>query len=80
MPMLTVRNLDPEVHAKLRERAALHGRSMEAEARAVLAASVLGDAEPVNLAAAIRTHFAGTHVEPELPDRTARPRPIDVAP
>ncbi|RNE64238.1 FitA-like ribbon-helix-helix domain-containing protein [Cryobacterium tepidiphilum] len=79
MPMLTVRNLDPEVHARLRERAALHGRSMEAEARAVLAESVLGDAEPVNLAAAVRKHFAEAHVELDLPDRTALQRPIELA-
>ncbi|MGH3456875.1 FitA-like ribbon-helix-helix domain-containing protein [Aeromicrobium sp.] len=33
MSMLTVRSLDPEVKAKLRERAAHHGRSMEAGVR-----------------------------------------------
>ena len=40
---LTVRNLPAEVRDKLRVRAARIGRSMEAEARAVLAAGVNGD-------------------------------------
>lgn len=40
MATLTVRNLPDEVRDKLRLRAARNGRSMEAEARAVLAAGV----------------------------------------
>ena len=37
MAMLTVRNLSEEVHRALRQRAARHGQSMEAEARDILA-------------------------------------------
>jgi antitoxin FitA len=51
MAMLTVRNLPDEVHRALRVRAALHGRSTEAEVREILAIAVtpetrvrLGDA------------------------------------
>ena len=40
MAVMTIRNLDEEVRDKLRVRAALHGRSMEAEARAFLSAAV----------------------------------------
>lgn len=40
MAVMTIRNLDDEVRDKLRVRAALHGRSMEAEARAILTAAV----------------------------------------
>jgi len=40
MAMLTVRNLSDEVHRALRGRAAQHGRSMEAEVRAILEATV----------------------------------------
>jgi plasmid stability protein len=40
MAMLTVRSLPDEVHRALRARAALHGQSMEAEARAILEAAV----------------------------------------
>ncbi|HSV61356.1 MAG TPA: Arc family DNA-binding protein [Variovorax sp.] len=36
MPMLTVRNLPDEVHRALRVRASMHGRSTEAEVRAIL--------------------------------------------
>ena len=41
MAMLTVRNLPDEVHRALRVRAALRGRSTEAEVRAVLKEAVL---------------------------------------
>ena len=51
MPMLTVRNLPDEVHRALRARAAMHGRSTEAEVREILTSIVkpeervrLGDA------------------------------------
>lgn len=51
MAMLTVRNLPDDVHRALRLRAALHGRSTEAEVRDILAIAVkpesrlrLGDA------------------------------------
>lgn len=37
MAILNIRNLDPEVHKALRRRAAENGRSMEAEAREILA-------------------------------------------
>jgi plasmid stability protein len=40
MAMLTVRNLPAEVHRALRVRAARHGRSTEAEVRAILEAAV----------------------------------------
>ena len=39
--MLTVRNLSDEVHRALRVRAALRGRSTEAEVRAILEETVL---------------------------------------
>jgi antitoxin FitA len=71
MSMLTVRDLDPEVKEKLRRRAARHGRSMEAEARAILAAAVEAEDEPVDLVASIREYFAGTGIELDLPDRTS---------
>lgn len=40
MAVLNIRNLPDEVHALLRIRAAMAGRSMEAEARAILVAAV----------------------------------------
>lgn len=40
MPAITVRNLSEETHRALRLRAAEHGRSTEAEVRAILDAAV----------------------------------------
>ncbi len=40
MPSITVRNVPEEVHRALKKRAALHGRSAEAEIRDILANAV----------------------------------------
>ncbi|WP_136707864.1 plasmid stabilization protein [Agromyces sp. H66] len=40
MGTITVRNLDDAVQQRLRERAAAHGRSMEAEVREILTSAV----------------------------------------
>lgn len=69
MSMLTVRDLDPEVKAKLRERAARRGRSMEAEVRQILTDAVATEDDATDLAASIHKHFAGTHVHLESPNR-----------
>lgn len=76
MASITVRNLDDEVKARLRVRAAGHGRSMEEEARVILREAVERDAGPVDFAAAIRGRFAPLDgVELELPEREpTRPR------
>src|SRR5271166_1374438 len=70
MATLTIRNVDAGVKARLRVRAARHGRSMEAEARSILSEAVAGDRdqpEP-NLAEAIRRRFAPLGgVDLELP-------------
>ena len=39
MPVLNLRNLSTALHQRLRLRAARHGRSMEAEAKAILQAA-----------------------------------------
>ena len=59
MTTLTIRNVDPELREKLRVRAALNGRSMEAELRHLLS-DTLRDPVPrreLNLAEAIRQRF-----------------------
>ncbi|NRQ50424.1 Arc family DNA-binding protein [Aeromicrobium sp. YC3-14] len=71
MSMLTVRDLDPVVKAKLRERAARRGRSMEAEVRQILADAVATDGIRPSLADSVLQHFAGIDVELDLPDRSA---------
>ncbi|HZZ63577.1 MAG TPA: Arc family DNA-binding protein [Roseiarcus sp.] len=59
MSSVTIRNIDPGVKERLRLRAARHGRSMEAELRAIINAAVHEDAAAApNLADAIRRRFA----------------------
>lgn len=58
MSMLTIRNLDPALKERLRVQAARHGRSMEAEARAILADAVASPPLPArNLYERIRARF-----------------------
>ena len=71
MSMLTVRDLDPMVKAKLRERAARHGRSMESEVRHILAEAVAVDDVRPSIVDSIFRHFSDLDVEFELPDRAA---------
>ena len=77
---MTVRNLDPAVKAKLKERAARHGRSMESEARAILTTAVEEPEESLGIADSIRRHFGDCPVS--LPSRdhggeTQRPIAFD---
>jgi plasmid stability protein len=68
---ITIRNLDETTKARLRVRAAQHGRSMEEEARTLLRAA-LKDRPTAggNLAEAIRTRFGHLGgVELRLPAR-----------
>lgn len=80
MAMITVRGLDPLVHAKLRERAARNGRSMEAEARAVLTEAVLSASEPMDIVTAARKYFGDLppgYADLDIPPRTEYQRPIE---
>lgn len=57
MPMITIRRLEPETKQRLRMRAARNGRSMEAEARAILRdALATSDADDVGLGTWIARH------------------------
>ena len=75
MPTLTVRNVDAETHAFLRQQAAAHGRSMEAEVRALLAAHrQRAVVRPGRVADAIRARFEGAGPLPEM-ERVPMPAP-----
>lgn len=65
MSTLTVRNLDPEVAEALKALGAAHGRSMEAEARMILAAAVSSPPPSVTegLGTRIRRRFADLDVD-----------------
>ena len=71
MASITIRKLDDRVKARLRLRAARHGRSMEAEAREILKTGLREDLAPApNLAESIRRHLAPLGgVELRLPPR-----------
>jgi len=79
MASITIRRLDETVKARLRIRAAQHGRSMEEEARQVLSAALAEEPRrPLNLAEAIRRRFAPLGgVELELPPREPVREPPD---
>jgi plasmid stability protein len=81
MASITIRRLDDAVKAKLRLRAASHGRSMEEEARELLKAGL--GARPLlrlNLAESIRRHIDPLGgVDLALPRREAVRRPPNLA-
>ena len=77
MAVMTIRNLDDEVRDKLRVRAARHGRSMEAEIRAILTEAVSSPVERT-LADVLLDLRAVAGEEPfEIPDRIRTERPRD---
>jgi plasmid stability protein len=63
---LSVRNLDNELVARLKRRAARHGQSAEAEVRDILRQALEGEAEPSfdDLAAELRALTAGRRHTP----------------
>lgn len=80
MAAISVRDLDEDVAARLKVRAARHGRSMEAEVRAILfEALAAGEDELPNLAQAFRERFAAMGgVDLEIPPRHEMPRAADL--
>lgn len=75
MATLTIRGLDDTVHSRLRVQAARHGRSMEAEVRAILAEQLAPAEEPGGLGTRIHKRFAAHGgAELELPSRDEAPR------
>jgi len=70
MASITIRNLDDEVKARLRVRAAGNGRSMEEEVRLILREAVGRKPSSRNLVSIIRSHFGPSNgVDLELPSR-----------
>ena len=70
MASITIRNLDDEVKARLRVRAASNGRSMEEEVRLILRDAVGRKPGSQNLVSIIRSHFGPSNgVDLELPPR-----------
>lgn len=80
MAAISVRDLDDAVAGRLKVRAARHGRSMEAEVRAILIDAVASDDdERPNLAQAIRDRFGSIGgVELDIPPRRDMPRAAEL--
>ena len=78
MATILIRRIDQRVKARLRVRAAHHGRSMEEEAREILRSALSDSPSPSNLAEAVRHRFGKIGgVEIDLPRRDAL-RPVSL--
>jgi len=69
MAQLVVRHLEDEVKARLRRRAARHGRSMEEEVREILRNALKDDGSAVSLLGSrIAARFADYGLTEDLPE------------
>ena len=73
MATMTIRGLDPITHSRLRIEAARHGRSMEAEVRAILRERLMQSTGERGLGSRIRARFQGLECDLELPARGGEP-------
>lgn len=79
MAAVSVRDLDETVRERLRVRAAQHGRSMEAEIRAILTEAVSPVTDPRGLAQTLLARFGDLGgVDLDMPSRAETPRAADV--
>lgn len=81
MAAVSIRNLDDWVKERLQERAARHGRSMEAEIRVILTDAATEPEQPANLFLALHDRvreLGGVELEP--PQRSAPARGADFSP
>ena len=79
MAALSIRDLDDSVKEKLRLRAAQHGRSMEAEIRAILTEAVDDEAPRADLFSALAARFSQMGgVDLDIPPRSTPPRAADL--
>jgi plasmid stability protein len=77
---VSIRDLDDDVRERLRVRAARHGRSMEAEIRAILAEAVREPDRAENLFTALLDRFAEIGgVGLDIQSRSTRPRAADLS-
>lgn len=75
---LSIRNLDEAVKRRLQSRAARHGRSMEAEARAIITEAVCAPGDSAGLFTALIDRFGALGgVGLQLPDRDEPARAAD---
>ena len=71
MAQIVVRNIEDSVKARLKRRAARHGRSMEEEVRTILREAVKRNEQPSatqGIGTAIANEFAGIGLSEEIPE------------
>jgi plasmid stability protein len=79
MASLVIRDLDDDLKARLRIQAAEHGRSMEAEVRAILGAALSGRRPGQKLGSHIRAQFDDlSGVELAIPRRSDPARAVEL--
>jgi plasmid stability protein len=79
MATLTIRDFDDDLKAELRVRAARHGRSMEAEVRAILRSALTAPTPQPGMGSRIRQRFADVEdTALPLPPRPEPPRAADL--
>jgi plasmid stability protein len=72
MSTLTIRNVAPDLKARLRQAAATHGRSMEEEVRVILRRVLAQPDSSAGLGSRIRARFAlEDRIDLPLPERSA---------
>ncbi len=71
VPTLTIRNLDEDLKASLRVRAALHGQSMEEEVRCILRQALSQPQPSTGLGQRLVKRFQSLGTELPLPARSA---------
>ena len=80
MAAVSIRNLDEDIKRRLRIRAAQHGRSMEAEIRAILQEAVSEPEPSGGLFTTLMDRFGAIGgVDLELPPRSTPPRAAEFA-
>ncbi|TDP97358.1 FitA-like ribbon-helix-helix domain-containing protein [Labedaea rhizosphaerae] len=78
MAILTIRDFDEGLTAKLRARAAAHGRSMEAEARAILTSVLTKPTSGLGMGSRTRQRFAdGEDGSFDPPQRVEQARAVE---
>lgn len=74
LPSLLIRNVDVTLHARLKERAAAHHRSLEAEVRDLLRSALAGQSVEENIVDVARRLFGPKHgVDLSIPPRGSAP-------
>ena len=75
MPSLLIRNVDPALHARLKQRASAHRRSLEEEARELLRIAIASQSREENIVDVADRLFGRKHgFDLDIPPRGGAPK------